>query len=210
MKKIALFILIAVTAAGIYSASKLLPGRSYTDADFNIEPFISESDADGDGVDDQTDILRSAKSYIAEKPKYKSEYYDGGYPDGEYGVCTDVAAFAMLGAGYDLMELVNADIAAHPDLYDIERPDKNIDFRRVRNLMVYFENNAQTLTTDIYDIDEWRGGDIVVFPEHIGIVSDKRNKSGVPFLIHHAYPGQLRYEEDVLGRYTVTGHFRMP
>lgn len=212
MKKFLLFILlIAITAVGLLAYRyNFIPHRSYTDEDFNIEPYISVSDADGDGVDDQTDILNSVKSYISTNPKYKSEYYDGGYPDGDYGVCTDVVAFSLLGAGYDLMELVNADILANPDAYNIERADKNIDFRRVRNLLVYFNNNAQLLTTDVYDIGEWHGGDIVVFPEHIGIVSDKRNKNGVPFLFHHAYPGQPRYEEDVLERYTVTGHFRMP
>ena len=41
--------------------------------------------------------------------------------------------------------------------------DKNIDFRRVKNLKVYFDNNAISLTTDINEIEEWQGGDIVVF-----------------------------------------------
>ena len=58
----------------------------------------------------------------------------------------------MKAAGYDLMELVSEDIAAHPDDYDIEEPDKNIDFRRVKNLKVYFKNNAISLTTDVSDI----------------------------------------------------------
>ena len=211
MKKFLIFVSLIVIAAAVFLAYRynIIPHRAYTDAHFNIEPYVSANDADGDGIDDQTDILKSAKSYIATKPKYKSEYYQGGYPGGGYGVCTDVVAFALRGAGYDLMELVDADIAENPDGYDIEKADKNIDFRRVRNLLVYFENNAESLTTDVYDISEWHGGDIVVFPEHIGIVSDKRNKHGVPFLIHHAYPGQLHYEEDVLERYTVTGHFRM-
>ena len=211
MRKILFSILLILIATALFFAYRynFIPHRSYSDANFNIEPYISEFDADGDGIDDQTDILNSAKTYIASRPKYKSEYYDGGYPDGEYGVCTDVVAFSLLGSGYDLMELVNADILANPDAYDIERADKNIDFRRVRNLLVYFNNNAQPLTTDVYDIGEWHGGDIVVFKEHIGIVSDKRNRNGVPFLIHHAYPGQPRYEEDVLERYNVIGHFRI-
>lgn len=49
------------------------------------------------GVDDQTDILNSTREYIATKPKYKSKYYNSGYSDDEYGVCTDVIAFALLG-----------------------------------------------------------------------------------------------------------------
>ncbi len=37
------------------------------------------------------------------------------------------------------------------------------DFRRVKNLKVYFDNNAISLTTEINEIEEWQGGDIVVF-----------------------------------------------
>ena len=40
----------------------------------------SDIDYDSDGLDDYTDILNGAKDFINEKPKYKSKYYDGGYP----------------------------------------------------------------------------------------------------------------------------------
>ena len=151
----------------------------------------------------------NALHYIETEPKYKSVYYQGGYPNDGYGVCSDVVAFALKDAGYDLQILVDEDIAAHPDDYDVEVADANIDFRRVRNLLVYFQNHAVSLTNDLSDIEEWQGGDIVVFPEHIGIISDKRNGKGIPFLIHHASPLQFRYEEDVLERYEIIGHFRI-
>lgn len=189
----------------------VLPHVGYSSAHFGIEPYVSKLDADGDGVDDQTDILNGVREYIATKPKYKSKYYSSGYPDDGYGVCTDVVAFGLRSAGYDLMELVDADITAFPDAYAITSPDKKIDFRRVRNLRVYFARNAVSLTTDLSKIDQWQGGDIVIFQNHIGIVSDIRDKNGVPFLIHHASPAQLRYEEDVLPRYEdeIVGHYRM-
>ena len=76
-----------------------LPHRKYTNADFGITPYTSAVDKDGDGVDDQADILQSAWEYLATKPKYKSKYYGTGYPDDEYGVCTDVVAFGLRGAG---------------------------------------------------------------------------------------------------------------
>ncbi len=185
----------------------LLPQKSYSNADFNIETYISQNDQDQDGIDDQTDILQSARSYIASNPQYKSKYYETGYPNDEYGVCTDVIAFALLGAGYDLMELVNDDVLANRDAYDIEVVDKNIDFRRVPNLKVYFDRHAIALSTDIYAIDQWQGGDIVIFPGHIAIVSDKRNKQGVSFIIHNG--GRPVYEEDVLDRYEILGHYRL-
>lgn len=188
----------------------ILGHKMYTDADFGISAEESRMDADGDGITDNRDILTGAKDYLKTKPKYKSEYYKGGYPDGEYGVCADVVAFALRDAGYDLKELVSEDRKMHPQWYGEDKPDSNIDFRRVRNLKVYFDHHAEVLTTDPEKIDEWQGGDIVIFPKHIGIVSDHRNHKGISFVLHHAHPVQLHYEEDVLGsRYEVVGHYRM-
>ncbi len=171
----------------------------YTAADFNITEEKSQYDADGDGIDDRTDLLLSARNYIeTKKPKYKSKYYVGGYPNDKYGVCTDVVAFASLDTGYDLRKLVAEDIAARRKAYKIKYPDDNIDFRRVTNLTAYYKKHAITLTTDIRDISAWQSGDIVVFHEHIGIVSDRRNARGIPFVIHHSGSPQLWYEEDIL------------
>lgn len=118
------------------------PVNTKTNADFQIPDFHSQTDKDADGIDDQTDLLQGARTYIATQPRYKSKYYETGYPNDGYGVCTDVIANAMLSAGYDLKELVAEDIAAHPEEYDIDEPNPNIDFRRVRNLKVYFAHTA--------------------------------------------------------------------
>ena len=187
-----------------------IPHKKYTNNDFNIDKYISSKDTDNDGIDDQTDILESVREYISTNPKYKSKYYKSGYPTDNYGVCTDVVAFGLKGAGYDLMELVNEDIKSNRNLYDIEVIDKNIDFRRVRNLKIFFDNNSIILTTDINRIEGWQGGDIVVFKKHIGIVSDIRNKNGIPFVIHHYSIYQKYYEEDILEHRTdIIGHYRI-
>lgn len=187
-----------------------IPHKKYTNGDFNIKTYISNVDKDNDGTDDQTDILNNVRNYIKTKPKYKSKYYNTGYPDDEYGVCTDVVAFALKDAGYDLRELVNEHIEANRNLYDIDTVDKNIDFRRASNLKIYFDYNAISLTTDIYKTDEWQGGDIVVLKKHIGIVSDKRNRKGINFIIHHAKPVQMYYEEDIFEyRNDIIGHYRI-
>ncbi len=176
-----------------------------------IPQLTSPLDADGDGIDDQTDILQGALGYVATQPKYESRYYADGYPDDGYGVCTDVVAFACKGAGYDLMELVAADVAANPEAYAIEAPDPAIDFRRVKNLRVYFPRNAETLTNDLSDVEAWQGGDIVVFEDHIGVVSDRRNARGVPYVIHHDGPFQTAFEQDILeSRGDLVGHYRIP
>lgn len=202
-------IVLAIVFVFLYKWN-ILPHPYYKNSDFGIADYKSSIDKDNDGMDDQTDILESVRAYIATKPKYKSVYYAGGYPTDEYGVCTDVVANGLKAAGYDLRVLVDSHISQNISLYDIERPDNNIDFRRVRNLYVYFQNTAIELTTNIYKIEEWQGGDIVVFKNHIGVVSDKRNRKGVPFVIHHGSPTQVGYEQDILeGRNDIIGHFRI-
>lgn len=212
-KRIFLISLAAVLlAAAVYALYyfNFLPHRKYSNEDFGIVPYVSGVDKDGDGVDDQTDILRSVRAYLDTKPRYKSQYYATGYPDDEFGVCTDVVAFGLLGAGYDLMVLVDEDVRAHREQYAIEDVDRNIDFRRVENLMIYFKNTAIALTTDIRDIEQWQGGDIVIFKNHIGIVSDKRNSRGISFVLHNGNPVQRYYEEDILARRDdLVAHYRI-
>ena len=215
MKKIIIpiiifIIIILVVIIYLLYIFNYIPHKKYTNIDFNIETYRSNIDFDNDGIDDQTDVLDGVKNYVARNPKYKSKYYETGYPNDEYGVCTDVVAFGLNNAGYDLMTLVNEDIKNNIDSYNIEVIDKNIDFRRVKNLKIYFERNAISLTTDVSKIEEWQGGDIIIFENHIGVISDSRNKNGVPFVIHHANPFQKYYEEDILEtRNDIGGHYRI-
>ena len=211
--KILLVVIISILTIGIIYTLyifNIIPHKKYTNSDFNIDTYISSIDKDNDGIDDQTDILNNVREYVKTKPKYKSKYYSTGYSNDEYGVCSDVVAFGLLNAGYNLMEQVNKDIINNKDQYNIEVVDKNIDFRRVRNLKIYFERNSINLTTNINDISSWQGGDIVVFKNHIGIVSNNRNRKGIPFIIHHANPYQIYYEEDILEhRNDIVGHYRI-
>lgn len=196
---------VATGAACITSAAR--PADRFTGS---IPRYRSQRDRDGDGIDDQTDILDSALAYVQTRPRYRSAYYAGGYPDDGCGVCTDVVAFALRGAGFDLRTLMAEDIAAAPEAYGISAPDADIDFRRVPNVRVYLERHAEALTCDTTDVEVWQGGDIVVYDGHIGIVSDRRDAYGVPYLIHHASPFQLAYEEDALASYgEVVGHYRL-
>ena len=208
--KLPVYIILGVIVLGFFLYEfEVIPHPSFDNAYFHITTYQSQVDQDNDDVDDQTDILQNTKAYHSTKPKYKSKYYSTGYPDDEYGVCTDVVAFALLNAGYDIKNLLYEDVLANQEAYNITNIDKNIDFRRVKNLQVYLARNAISLPTDFSDLSAWQGGDIVVFERHIGIVSGKRNYKGIPFLLHHANPYQIRYEEDVLEKYTIVGHYRI-
>ncbi len=202
IKKIAAVILIVTAALLII---KLIPSKSYTASELGLTELCSPLDADGDKIDDWHDIMLGARAYIETNPPYKSRYYEGGYPDDGYGVCTDVVWQGFAAAGYDLKSLVDSHIAENPELYPDEA-DPNIDFRRVKNLSIFFEQTAQSLTIDTSYPEEWQPGDIVVYENHIAICSDKRNKNGLPFIIHHGPLGAR--EADELESKDIIGHYR--
>lgn len=188
--------------------------KVYTAKDFNIETVYSKMDYNQNGIDDYTDILLGARKDAENHPTYKSAYYNGGYPPENEGVCTDVIWRAFKNAGYDLKSMIDEDIKNNTKEYPAinGKPDPNIDFRRVRNLKVYFKKICYTLTNDIKEVQEWQPGDIVIFgSSHIGIISDKRNKEGIPYLIHNA--AQPLREEDTLELWnnntTITAHYRL-
>ena len=208
-KRILLYLIIGVILLGsVLSYFGILQGRKYNSDDFNIVVIKSSIDYNNNGLDDYTDILNGAKIDAKNKPKYKSEYYDGGYPPDNIGVCSDVIWRAFRQAGYSLKNMIDKDIKNNLDDYDIDIIDSNIDFRRVINLRVFFDKYATTLTNDINDIEEWMPGDIVIFGnnKHIGIVSNYRNSNGISYIIHNG--GQLIREENYLVRARVTKHYR--
>lgn len=196
-------ILVMIIGFGIYY---FMHRKTYSNSDFGINDIESQIDFDNDGIDDYADIYNGALNYIKTKPKYKSKYYAGGYPTDEYGVCTDVIWNAFMEAGYNLKDLIDTDINKNKEIYGINKPDSNIDFRRVTNLNIFFKRYAEILTNDITKIEEFHKGDIIVFEKHIAIISEKRNKKGIPYIIHNS--GNYKYIEDAISRYKVIGHYR--
>ncbi len=205
-------ILLLLIAAALLRLAEPRPGlwahELYARLRFGIETAHSPADHDGDGLDDYADLMLSARAYVATKPAYDAEYYAGGYPPAGHGVCADVIWQALKGAGYDFKAMIDADIAANPRAYPLPEsgPDPNIDFRRVVNLAVYFQRHALKLTADAACVAEWQPGDIVFYEGHVGVVSDKRNDDGRPWIIHHT--GHGAFEEDRLDYKVITGHYR--
>lgn len=146
--------------------------------------------------------MEGAKKFIKSEPKYKSKYYNGGYPTDEYRVCTDLIWYALDNAGYDFKTLIDEDIKKNKEAYDSDVGDTNIDFRRVRNIKVYLDRNVKSLSLD----KDFNPGDIIVYKNHIAIVSDKVNKRKENYIIHqHAF---YNYEDDGLFRDEIIGHYR--
>ncbi len=148
---------------------------------------------------------------------YRVLAYPGGDVPIERGVCTDVIVRALRAArGVDLQKLVHEDMSAHfrdyPHRWGLARPDANIDHRRVPNLMTFFERAGYRRPSS-GEAPDYLPGDLVAWDLgggvlHIGIVSDRKAGSGVPLVIHNIGAGAR--EEDMLFRYTIIGHYRLP
>jgi len=160
-------------------------------------------------------IVQSARNQIDKTLRYDPAYTKLKYPMGdvpmEKGVCTDVVIRALREQNIDLQELVHQDMSrnfsVYPKRWGLKQPDTNIDHRRVPNLMTYFTRQGWA----VQDAD-YQAGDIVTWElkgnrPHIGIVSD-RKIGDRPLIIHNIGSGTR--EDDVLYRYTITGHFRLP
>ncbi|MCL5985359.1 MAG: DUF1287 domain-containing protein [Actinobacteria bacterium] len=175
----------------------------------------------------QAKILADAKKQVEERVVNKGGYYEGGYPPDSEGTAADVITRALKNSGIDLRELVYQDMLAAKDqypweLYEVKEIDKNIDFRRTPNQMVFFKRNGLVLTNefnkdDPENVAQWQAGDFVYFStegddwaETCGIISDKRSEDGIPLVIHNtADPGYV-IENDFLLSYKIVGHFRYP
>lgn len=164
-------------------------------------------------------LVAGAREEVNRRPLYRSAYYKGGHPPATEGVCTDLVWRAFRFAGFDLKQAIDNDIRSNPKQYPRVqgKPDPNIDFRRVPNMMVYFKKYWRSVSGGPFkekeaNIQHFQAGDIVVFsnPDHIAILSDKRNSLGIPLLLHNDGPW-AREADDFMSWHDrgYVGHFRM-
>lgn len=147
-------------------------------------------------------------------PTYTRLAYPGGDVSPRRGVCADVIIRAYRRLGIDLQVLVHEDMRRHfgayPRLWQLRRPDANIDHRRVYNLATFFRRHGTTLPCTTRGAD-YAPGDIVVWrvqnQGHIGLVSSQRDDTHSHYLmVHNIGGGQVL--EDVLFAFPIIGHYR--
>jgi uncharacterized protein len=164
-------------------------------------------------------LADSALSLTRQTVEYDPAYFSITYPNGDVpsdkGVCTDVIIRAYRKLGIDLQKEVHEDMKTNFSLYPhnwgLKRPDKNIDHRRVPNLMTFFSRfgTIKKISTDPAD---FQPGDLVCWNlgggiTHIGLVSNKQSSDGKRFLIiHNIGAGQV--VEDCLFKFTIIGHYQ--
>ncbi|RYE00417.1 MAG: DUF1287 domain-containing protein [Sphingobacteriales bacterium] len=165
-------------------------------------------------------LAQAAVSIVDPTVRYTPDYVVLSYPGGDVpagtGVCTDVVIRSLRKLDIDLQKEVHEDMkknfSLYPKTWGLKSADKNIDHRRVPNLMKYFERKGYSQPITQYGKD-YLPGDIVTWVlsnglTHIGVVSNNVNRDGNRYkIVHNIGGGQV--EEDVLFEYKVTGHYRL-
>ncbi len=143
-------------------------------------------------------------------PAYVALKYPGGDVPASTGVCTDVIVRAYRQIGIDLQQTVHEDMrrnfTVYPKLWGLNQPDKNIDHRRVANLMTFFNRRGAALPI----IGEYLPGDLVTYDLgeiglHIAIVSNIKTNDGYQ-MVHNACCGTK--VETIPRNWKINGRYR--
>lgn len=149
---------------------------------------------------------------------YNPAYVTLKYPNGDVpintGVCADVVVRALRATNIDLQKEVHLDMnknfSVYPKRWNLKTTDKNIDHRRVANLMKFFERKQKSI--DITkNTNDYKAGDIVAWKLnngllHIGMVYNGANEDGTPLIVHNIGSGTK--VADVLFQWEIIGHYR--
>lgn len=182
-----------------------------------------KGDRDRDGIPNTLDVLVGAIKTVHNGANYGGGYRRIAYPGGdiprEDGVCTDVVIRAVRNAGLDIQAALQEDIKRSPKSFPmVKKRNPNIDHRRVKTLLPYFERKWEAHSTSLENADDpIRPGDIVFMdtfpkrsgPDHIGIVSNRRGASGHLLVINNWTDGFKTSEMDLLRFVPVTHRFRL-
>ncbi len=180
--------------------------------------FLAYTSAFGQ-VDFYTRLADASLELTKQQVLYDPSYFSIVYPNGDVpagkGVCTDVIFRAYRKAGFDLQKEVHEDMVANFDQYPknwgLTKTDKNIDHRRVPNLMTFFTRHG-TVKKISQNPTDYQPGDVVCWNlgggiTHIGIVSRIKSKDGQRYLIKHNI-GSGQVAEDMLFNFKIIGHYR--
>ena len=166
-------------------------------------------------------LVEAAVALTHDRVVYDPAYFSIPYPGGDVpagkGVCTDVIIRAYRKVGIDLQKEVHEDMVAHfsayPKIWNLTQTDKNIDHRRVPNLMKFFSRHGKVKSISLQssdyvpgDIVCWNLGGVVT---HIGIVVNQKSTDNQRNLIvHNIGGGQVM--EDMLFKFKIIGHYTYP
>jgi uncharacterized protein YijF (DUF1287 family) len=192
---------ISVLLAGV-AASQTRPERALSHQEF-LQKLVAAA-------------LERTHHQVTYDPGYVGIPYQGVYVPADSGVCSDEIIRNYRAVGIDLQKEVHEDIIQNFSAYPMSRwqqtrADRNIDHRRVPNLMVFFSHQGQELAITPRAGD-YTPGDVVAWDlgsgaVHIGMVVDRKASLSNRYMIVHNIGDGPRME-DVLFDWKIIGHYR--
>lgn len=164
-------------------------------------------------------LSNAALELTKQRVDYDPGYFTIAYLNGDIpidkGVCTDVIIRAYRKLGIDLQKEVHEDMKAnfseYPKNWGLSKTDRNIDHRRVPNLMVFFTRHG-TVKPITNRASDYLPGDIVCWNlggsiTHIGLVVNKNSADGKrKLIVHNIGGGQVL--ADCLFEFKIIGHYQ--
>lgn len=153
--------------------------------------------------DDRLKVLGCAEAQVAAGVRHVATTQSIDFPWGDLppylGTSADLVVRCLRALDLDLQQMIAVDRKAQPKryplgLYTSKKPDRSLDHRRVPNLFTFahqFLPEAPTAIETPDDLLRWLPGDLVFWAEGgreghpglVGIVSDRRDDSGMPLVI---------------------------
>ena len=177
----------------------------------------------------QRELVACAEAQVSRGVRLSTTYHAVTYPWGDLsdylGASPDLIVRCLRSVGLDLQQLVHIDRSKHPRRYPLHlwaksRPDRSIDHRRLANLHVFVRTFTEVLPT-VADTAEKRTkflpGDLVFWtsasggehPTLAGIVLDRRDAEGVPFVTTLVPSERIMTDTHRLLDWPISGHFRV-
>lgn len=219
--KVYLFLLLALACAGCGVASTASPSARKAVAPPPQQQAAAQTAArpsSGSAFLDR--LVEAAIERTSHEVRYDPSYFTIDYPGGdvpaEVGVCTDEVIRSYRAVGVDLQKLVHEDMSrdfkAYPRTWGLKKTDRNIDHRRVPNLMTFFQRQGALLPITEQARD-YKPGDVVTWDlsgglTHIGLVVNVPSGADAERfqIVHNIGAGPKM--EDVLFGWKITGHYR--
>ena len=155
--------------------------------------------------------------------RYSDSYYSIDYPMGDVpqnvGVSTDIVVRALRPMGLDLQERIHEDKLNNPDWYNADqwqnqKPDRNIDHRRVFNQAIFAKRFGTELPLRLWKT--YRAGDLIFWrvkngahPDHVGIATGQKDGRGIPTAVELNSGSGLISGSTPVDTWPVRGHFRL-
>lgn len=216
------WLMVVMVVVGVTVVAKNFADKALADYEKVTDNKVTEtiallSKADSFGHDLAVAALERTMAGVS----YDPDYYEMSYPNGDIpatkGLSSDMVIRSYRQLNIDLQELVHEDMKVnfriYPQLWNLRKPNSNIDHRRVPNLQRFFSRQGAEIKADETKLaEDFKFGDVVVWrltdaQSHIGIVVPGPGARGDERWVVHNIGSGPKWENSLL-EYQVIGQYR--